>query len=377
MDLKLKNLTLAGYKSIDSEGQSIEFGDITVLIGANGSGKSNLVSFFSMLNYMMTDALQRFIAESGYANSLLYFGAKRTGRMKANLLFQDQSNQEMKDYYSFELSHAASDTLIFANEEIKYQLPKYNNPKRILFDVGQKESSLISKSQAGDKPAKIIMNLLKQCQVFQFHDTSSKSNIRLKTLLNDEYFLFSDGGNLSAFLYAMQNNAEYKKYYDRIIRHIQRILPQFKDFDLAPPPMNERVNSLQWKAVNSNYSFSPHQLSDGSLRFMALATLLLQPPKTLPNVVIIDEPELGLHPAAITELAGMVRTASKNCQIILATQSPRLVDEFDVDDIVVVERDELKQCTTFKKLDAQSLNDWLKDYSLSELWEKNVLGGQP
>ncbi|MGB0840536.1 MAG: AAA family ATPase, partial [Chitinophagales bacterium] len=156
-----------------------------------------------------------------------------------------------------------------------------------------------------------------------------------------------------------------------------QVMPQFGNFDLQPSKLNKHYIILNYREPHSDYLFGAHQISDGSLRFMCLATLLLQPPETLPAVVILDEPELGLHPAAISILAGMIHTASQNCQVILATQSTRLVDEFDASNIVIVERNEQENCSEFKTLDEDKLKEWLERYSLSELWEKNVLGGRP
>jgi len=218
---------------------------------------------------------------------------------------------------------------------------------------------------------------LKKCQVFQFHDTSKESKIRNSGYINDNEYLRSGGGNLAAFLYAIKKQKDGEKYYNRIIRYIQQVFPQFGDFVLAPSVRNDNYIILNWTELGSDYLFGPHQLSDGTLRFMALATLFLQPPKSLPSVIILDEPELGLHPAAISILAGMVKTASQKCQVILATQSTRLIDEFKTSDIVVVDRDKIKKCSIFKKLNEEKLKEWLESYSMSELWEKNILGGRP
>lgn len=117
------------------------------------------------------------------------------------------------------------------------------------------------------------------------------------------------------------------------------------------------------------YSFNANQLSDGSIRFIALATLFLQPPEFLPNIVLIDEPELGLHPQAVDLLASMIKIASKHCQIIAATQSARLLDSFDVDDIIVADNDN-DNCTILRRLNREDFVHWLEDYSLSQLWEK-------
>lgn len=373
--LKLSSIKLQGFKSIRPEGQIIDFKDITVLLGANGAGKSNLVSFFNMLNYMMTKALQIYIGENGTSETLLYYGLKTTNRLSAEIEF---TNIEAKDIYKFSLSHAVGDLLIFTEETITYQKQGRSNPYTWTFDPGLKESGLPDRATNPDnRTERVLFKILTGCRVFQFHDTSNQAKIRNKGYIDDNRFLRSDAGNLAAFLYGMQNRDDSHKYYQRIIRYIQQIMPQFGGFELTPSRLNENYIMLNWKEKGSDYLFGPHQISDGSLRFMAIATLLLQPPETLPAVIILDEPELGLHPSAISIFAGMVKTASVHCQIVMATQSPRLVDEFDPENILIVERDINNRCSEFKSLDAEKLTEWLDRYSLSELWEKNVIGGQP
>ncbi len=373
--LKLTNIHLNGFKSIDSEGQDIPLGDITILLGANGAGKSNLLSFFKMLNYMTTGALQVYIGKSGFADSLLYYGSKKTSRLQADITFTSLTD---RDNYRFTLSHASSDTLIFTDETIVWQDIDNPTPYTIQLDPGAKESGLDKfYKEKNSKTAKVILELLKKCRVFQFHDTSSEAKIRNSGYINDDGYLRSDGGNLAAFLYSMKQQEEGEKYYQRILRYIRMALPQFQDFVLEPSPRNENYILLNWLENGSEYLFGPHQISDGSLRFMALATLLLQPQKTLPNVIILDEPELGLHPAAVSLLTGMIKAASLHSQILLATQSTRFIDDFEASDIVIVERNEARRCSTYRKLDESKLSEWLERYSISELWEKNVIGGRP
>jgi len=373
--LKLKQLDIHGFKSFNTEGQSLTIGDVTVLLGANGAGKSNVISFFKMISWMMTGGLQNFIGESGSANDLLFYGAKATSRMEAELLFTDD---QAEDKYSFKLAHAAGDTLIFTEETLFCKLKHEPKPFTLTLNPGFKESGLFEKSKEQNATiTRVIFQLLKSIQVFQFHDTSKEARIRNKGFIHDNDFLRSDGGNLAAFLYAMRNNPQYLQYYTRIIRYIQKIMPQFGDFILEPSPLNDNYIMLNWKEQTGDYLFGSHQLSDGTLRFMALATLLLQPEQNLPSVIVLDEPELGLHPFAISVLAGMIKAAGLHCQIILATQSPRLVDEFEYRDIVIVERDEQSRCTVLKRLQESELGHWIESYSMSELWEKNVLGGRP
>jgi predicted ATPase len=373
--LRLKNISLKGYKSFSSNGQNIPFGEITVLIGANGAGKSNLISFFQMLNFMTSGTLQTHIGKSGYADSILYYGSKRTSRLEAEITFSDINSV---DKYTFTLSHAAGDTLIFTDEAIYLRRKKNPAPLKISLAPGLKESGLYEYAKNPEsRAARIILDFLTSCQVFQFHDTSKEAKIRNSSYINDCEYLRSDAGNLAAFLYAVKNKKDGEKYFNRIVRYIKLAMPQFNDFVLTPSARNENYIMLNWLENDSDYLFGPHQISDGSLRFISLATLLLQPPDSLPSVVVLDEPELGLHPFAISLLAGMVKTASQSSQIILATQSTRLIDEFDADSIVIVERDKDDKCSIFKRLDLEVLQDWLEKYSMSELWEKNIFGGRP
>jgi predicted ATPase len=372
--LELKSIELKGFKSIDAVGQNIELGPITVMLGANGAGKSNLVSFFKMLNYMTTGGLQQYVADQGFADSLLYLGAKVTTEISAKLRFEDK---RANGDYTFVLNRDATGRLFVKDETIVYHATERDTPQTRNLGGGVRESQLRECADKGDQTCQVFFSLLSRCQVFQFHDTSATAKIRGEGYVDDARFLRSDGGNLAAFLRQLRSNDSRKRYYDRIVRHIQLMVPQFLDFDLEPLPGNDKYVRLNWREKGSDYLFGPHQLSDGSLRFMALTTLFMQPPDLRPRVIIVDEPELGLHPAAISELAGMVKAAAPATQVILATQSSRLVDEFTADQVMIVERDEKRPRTLFRRLSGKDLTEWLERYFLSELWEKNVLGGRP
>lgn len=370
----LKSISLRGFKSIDGEGQEVRLGQITVLIGANGAGKSNFVSFLRMINFITTQGLQNFVANEGFADSLLYFGRKTTTEMGGCVQFETGA---ARDEYRFVLQADATNRLFFQDETIEYHAPGHKQPLVCQLGGGSKESQLLVHEGPAAQTCNVVQKLLSGCRVYQFHDTSATAKIRAEGYVDDARYLRSDGGNLAAFLRAMKMRKDGEKYYERIVRHVQQMVPHFEDFELTPLPENVKYVRLNWREKGRDYLFGPHQLSDGSLRFMALSTLFLQPPETRPNVIIVDEPELGLHPSAIVALAGMVKAAAVHTQVVLATQSPRLVDEFSVDDIVVVERDAQKARSVFRRLDARQLQDWLERYCLSELWEKNVLGGQP
>lgn len=281
------------------------------------------------------------------------------------------ANSTRFDNYTFLLTHATPDRLIITSEEIEWREKERKKPQVIALASDFKESALINNK---DKTATIIRKILTNCKVYQFHDSSAESPIRQSSRVEFADYLQAEGNNLASFLYSLKTN--YPSNYNRIVSYIRQIVPQFNDFYLEP---NERgYVMLKWTDISPNdYIMLPEQFSDGTIRFIALATLLLQPQKTMPNVIIIDEPELGLHPFAIAQLAEMIKEAAINTQVVIATQSPGLVDEFDANQITIIERDEESESTIAKKLNEEDLADWLENYSLSELWDKNVLGGRP
>ena len=366
----LRQVRLSGFKSIKS--LELELSSLNVLIGVNGAGKSNLVSFFKMLNEMMAERLQQYIATSGRAQSILHFGSKMTPQMEAALVFEADNGT---DTYRMRLFHAAGDTLVFAEEQLSFLQTGWTGlPKNLDLGSGHQETRVRSEAEKGEPTAKVFRHLLNRCRVFHFHDTSPTTRARQYCYVGDNRWLMPDAGNLAAILYELKNKTE-SAAYRRIVTTIRRIAPFFDDFELEPSGANNKDIILNWKQKDSDQIFGPHQLSDGTLRAISLVTLLLQPVENLPNVVIVDEPELGLHPAAKTIIAGLFKKASHHCQVIVATQSAALLDAFDPEDIIVVERDARE--STFKRLDPAALTEWLVEYSVGQLWEKNVLGGGP
>ncbi len=365
---RLRKLKIEGFKSIRSA--QLDLRHLDVLIGANGAGKSNLISFFTLINYMSSGSLQSYVARQGGAHSLLYQGPKKTPQIVAQLGFETDTGLS---FLTIRLMHGAPDTLIFGEERILFGKRGLPKPQEQILGTGHKESLLEQQASGGNKTAYAFRRLLHGCQVFQFHDTSAESRIRQGGYLDDNRYLRRDAGNLAAFLYRLQETNE--PCYRRIVATIRQVTPLFEAFDLSPDALSPRNILLNWREQGSDYLLGPHQLSDGSLRAMALISLLLQPEGELPDVILIDEPELGLHPAALQVLASLLRSVSVHSQVIVATQSVPLINSFTPSDLVVVERGE--DGTTFRRLDSDSLREWLDEYTLGELWEKNVIGGRP
>jgi predicted ATPase len=361
---ELKSLSISGFKTIGRL-DDFELKRVNLLIGANGSGKSNFVSFFRFLSHLCNSQLQEFINTHGLGSSFLTDGPAKTQRLKAHLKFRsDQGTSE----YSFQLAHAAPDSLIFVEE--KYR-PNESQQWSGFVEGVSHESQMVDQSElARERTARMVRDCLRRCIVHQFDNTSETARIRLGWYADDNRYLKEDGANLASVLLRLRE--ESPQYYRRILENVRLAAPHFHDFELSP---SGGKLLLRCTELGTDMVFGPHQISDGTLRIMALFTLLLQPEDNMPNVVILDEPELGLHPHAIGMLAGMIKSASKHAQVILATQSLNLLNYFEPEDIIVMERPERE--TVFKRLQKAELDGWLEEYSMAELWEKNVLGGTP
>lgn len=348
----ITKLHIEGYKSI--ENQDIELKPINLLIGGNGIGKTNFISTFNLLHSIFEDKLQDYVIKKGGANALLYMGKKRTSEIELEMHFEKNGYQN-----KFKINlEEAQDNLIMKSgyatlheQQWKDLPPEFINGKKV--------------------PAWLQI-LLSQFKVYHFHDTGDKSPMKGWSKLHDNISLRYDGENIAAFLYYLQE--KYPKHFKRIEMSVKAVSPFFESFSLKPNRLNEETIRLEWKQKGAEDSyFNAYQLSDGTLRFICLATLLLQPKP--PQTIIIDEPELGLHPQAINRLATLIKKASAKSQVVISTQSVNMVDNFDPDDIIVVDRKD--HASYFRRLNKEQLALWLDDYSLGEIWEKNIIGGQP
>lgn len=360
-------MTLRGFKTI-RELKDFEPGQITMLIGPNGAGKSNFISFFRMLSWALNSPgdLQTYVAEQGGASLLLHDGPAKTREIEAVLgIHSDAGSNE----YGFRLVYAAGDTLVFTDEWYRFRRPGQDKPAASL-GAGHREPKLTAEAESGNLTARFFRDMLRRIIVHQFHNTSATAGMRNKWAADQGRWLKEDAANLAPFLYRLQDSEP--KYYQRIVETLRLILPFFADFEFQPE--YGRL-LLRWRERGSDQVFNASQAGDGMLRAMALVALLQQPETDLPDVLILDEPELGLHPYAIEVLAALIQSASLHTQVIVATQSVSLIDRFEPHDIVVVDRTGRE--STFRRLSDSGLSEWREQYTLSELWEKNVLGGRP
>ncbi len=356
----LKKIELGGYKSIRS--MSLDLLPINVLIGANGVGKSNFLSFFKLLSSLVAGKLQDFVASQGGADAMLFNSRQTSQSVEAKLDFGE-------NLYEFSLAPDSDDSLYFVSEvALVWDRLKFPRPYDEQLGSGHRESSLITSKLP---VASYVREKMSRWTLYHFHDTSASAKVKQSTKVDDNEKLAQDARNLPAFLLLLKETESAA--YRQIVEVIRLAAPFFEDFVLRPNPRNRDLIRLEWNQRNSNAIFGASDLSDGTLRFICLATALLQP--TPPSVILIDEPELGLHPYAIALLASLIRKTSEQCQLIISTQSVPLVNQFVPEDAVIVERHD--ESSTFFRVSSDEFSDWLDDYGLGDLWEKNVIGGRP
>lgn len=363
MGSRLKRLTVRGFKSIQSL-ENFELGDLSVLIGANGAGKSNFVDFFRLLRAMADGGLQKFVNQQGGGDGFFYLGPKSTPTIHAHVEFG-------MNIYEFDLESTADSKLMIAAERTQYTV----GGNLHVIGKGHMESRLKelkdepgARYRKGPSVEKYVYDAVSSWVVYHFHDTSLLAPMRRDQSARDFEQLRPEASNLAAFLLRLQEKHEAN--YSLIRDTVRLIAPFFDDFLLRPENRaGEEKLRLEWRQKGSDFPFQAVHLSDGTLRFICLATALLQPRP--PATVVIDEPELGLHPFAITLLADLIQSASRRTQVVVSTQSPTLLDHFEPAEIVVVNRHEGR--SIFERLEPEKLSEWLQEYSVGELWQKNVV----
>lgn len=310
----LERITIRGFKSIREA--EVELHALNLLIGANGSGKSNFIGAFRFLHELVNGQLGFYVGRSGGVDTFLYFGQKTTDALELRVDFvpelSDRSNS-----YSCRLVAAQDDTFVFEDETAYFHdRSRYPQPYSPHLGSGHSES-LLGKTALNNNVARFVNQSMKSWRVYHFHDTSETAKVKQTGDIDDNRFLRPDASNLAAYLYLLQETEPV--HYRNIVGAVRLIAPFFDDFNLRPSPLNPDKIRLEWQERNrADAYFNAHSLSDGTLRFMSLATLLLQPPRRLPSTILLDEPELGLHPYAINILASLLHQAAQHTQVIVS-----------------------------------------------------------
>ena len=343
---------------------------INVLIGANGSGKSNFVQLFNFLRQMTTKDFPIHVGRMGGTDRFFHNGLENTRRINIEMKFKTEK-PDCSNVYRCTLTHTtAGNVFIVSDEGGFWDRNSYDRPKWDTITHGGLWSNLESEKKL-TTINRYVRDYMRSYRVYHFDDTSFNADKKRYHNVSDNDFYREEASNLGPFLYRLKNEDENS--YQNIVERIRLAVPFFEDFYLKPGKPDINNITLEWKEKGTDAYRDVYSLSDGTLRFICLAVLFLQPEP--PETIIIDEPELGLHPFAISQLAALIRSTKKP-QIILATQSVTLLDEFYPDDIIVAERRD-QEGSELRRLKEEELEIWYKEYSLGDLWLKNLLGGRP
>lgn len=366
---QIRKLSVAGHKSIKAL-ENFELRSLNVLIGANGAGKSNFIGLFKFLHAMYEQQLQLYVQKQGGVDAFLHFGRQATFKMEMAFWFPVASAPSVQQGYRFSLAPSTDNRLLFESEECQFfgsgELQVLNPD----FSLGQGHAEAKLKD-AQDQRSNHVRPAVSSWRVYHFHDTSDTAVVKRIHPANDNLRLKPDAANLAPYLLMLYR--KYPQEYQRIVETIRLVLPFFDDFLHRS---DEEYVQLEWlQRGRPDTPFKAHLLSDGSLRFICLVTLLLQPVALLPDTILIDEPELGLHPYAVNVLADIFKQVAEDKQLIVSTQSVELINELSPEDVIVVDQEQ--GVSSFRRLNEAELSDWLQDYALGELWKRNILGGRP
>ena len=369
----IKRVSISGYKSIRAFDVPLELKQLNVLIGPNGAGKSNFMSFFEMLNYIMTGSLELYVANADGAKRFLHLSSTKSDEIKCELHFEvlnDRTQKTGYDGYGLTFKRNMADKLIITSEKHYYSWQPKDEYNIFWHEtLCANSESALSAPAIENRTLKVIKDVMSGWRFYQFHDTTNNANIKTSQYMAHSKYLFRDGGNLASFLYNIRE--KYPASYNNICYAIRQVAPFFRDFDLEP--IGDSI-LLKWRDKRGNEMISA-QLSDGTLRFMMLVSLLMQP--NPPNSIFLDEPELGLHPYAIDSIASLIKdiTKAKTSQITISTQSPSLIDFFAPEDVLVVSQKD--EQSTFTRLSSSDLSSWLDEFTLGTVWKSNAFGGNP
>lgn len=401
--LTLRRIKIQGFKSLkDVDLQNLN--RISVFVGANGAGKSNLLSALRWIPLMQSSDITYWSEMQGGLNAILHGGTKQTQSILMRLEFEGEYSilaceKRNAGIFAYEarLIHARGN-LLFEEEKVEFKKQGQESWKTIHLGSGHRWTALHrseTRDETDEMSVRAIRYSIRNMGYFHFHDTSDESPLRRGSRIDDTGLLNTFGANLPSFLRMLQDSQkeDYQIALRRIIGLTKRIAPYIKNIYptislLSPiedqelkildlinrPDLAKATVNLRWTDTQDR-SFNAYDLSDGTLRSLALFTVLGQPWDLRPRFITIDEPELGLHPAALHLFCALCRSVSSDSQIFLATQSLFLLDSFDLSQIIVAEQHQGE--TRFKTLSQDDLQIWLDDYSLSEIFEKHIIGGYP
>jgi predicted ATPase len=390
----LKSIRLVNFYSFRDTTIELNQG-VNVLVGINGSGKSNFLKVFELLNEAINGRrLRRYILEIGGVNEMLYQGERENDEIIIQLTFdgsvfekeEDEDDEEFKgetyyqikilptqtEYYLEEKAWNDADKVYFYKEGEKVNVaawfrslkdtPLYHNGLELFM---LSESFFTNTPMSGGGFVGLF-NTLKSLAYITTINTTSKSPIRKPVLAIPETDIINGGDNLVQVLNTIKIND--KKTYKKIIEALQRVNPYFKDFDFRPFGTNFEM-LLEEEGLNRSIHLS--KVSDGTLRYLCLITALLTNKKA---VLCLDEPEIGLHPDMLFNIAQAIKEAGETATIIVSTHSAQLLNYFNLETVRVFEKD-VDNSTQVYAYTEGDFKGWYETFQVGTMWRQGDIGG--
>lgn len=361
---KLDQIGIRGFRSIRN--QTLALGPLNVLIGTNGAGKSNFLETFHFVKQVINQNLAHYTLAQGGADEILYRGREHSPEMIFKFDFANEA-ESAPSSYEVELASTDQDLLFLGKETLYAQTPDlFPRQHEIAIGRNLRESNLNNLKSKSGIIKETCLNL-QSCRRYDFRNASALAPSRRPCPLHDNRFLRPRADNLAACLYAMRETQPVT--FELLEGQVRQVASFFDAFHLEPSLLDPEKIQLAWKEQGNDRPCSVSSMSDGTLRFICLATLLIQ--SKLPNLVLLDEPEIGLHPHALAHLAGLLRLAAQRTQLIVATQSVTLVNQLTPAEVWFVDR--IEGASVFRHLKHGDYSHWPDDYTLGDLWETNMI----
>jgi predicted ATPase len=389
--MKISTLHMHNYRClVDVE---LPIRDLTVVIGPNGAGKTSLLEVFQLLERGCQQELGSFLASQGGVQAVLSHPriAGRPPCLQIGVELDVQSDQSDAPMdYRFELAGQQVGYMI-NSERLEWQFDPqakkpfqyidahrdrlyYADPTKAVkmaqpdWDYNRLELALAQVPKMYREP-ETLRSMFASTRHYSFLDVSPRAVVRSSQSLTPDTRPGPNGENLYSALYNMR--ASHRDIYERIGALLEQGFADFKRLEF--PVVGAGQVTLAWYERGSREPLYPNQLSEGTLRFLWLITILLATPE--PALLLLDEPEVSMHPELLKLLAALLQDASVRSQIVVATHSPDLIRWLQPEEVLIADKED--GVTRFTWADELDLDEWLEEYTLRDLWLMGNLGGRP
>ena len=379
--MRIKQLKVEGFRSLKKV--TWEPSDLNILIGPNGSGKSNLLRFLELITVAARGGLGKYIQSLGGMDAIVWDGQAR------NVTFMLDCIEEalgIPDSYTLKMIPTGATYFIdrenliakntqevFINRSFRKAMFKEDTGDTLQElesseVIGRDETLLSTVSGIPFSDVPMFKAMLSRIAIYHDIRVDNGAEIRRASVTRSEKLIDPDGQNLIPVIHTLYTtNRDFERNLDAGMR--AAFSDEYEKL-VFPPAADQRIQlRVRWKTLRREQSAA--DLSDGTLRFLLLLTLMLNPEPH--QVIAIDEPETGLHPAMLPIIAEYAVEAATRAQVILTTHSPQLLDAFTDKNPTTTVTKWVDGETVLQNLSGDDLAYWLREYTLGTLFKSGEL----